>query len=409
MSETSPASAVSSTAPEAAGFNTQAPAAPPDFVYNVESDKPTSSMDAPTSPQAPWGVWWRSRFWAWTLLLLALAGLVGALLAWQKINRIQEELARRSLDTGAQVIEARTLARQAQEASRELSLRLASAETRLSEVSLQRSQLEELMRSLSRSRDDNLVVEMEAGLRLAQQQAQLTGSAEPLLAALKSAEQRLVRAGQPRLSPVQRAIVKDSERIKSAALTDVPALLLRLDELVRLTDDLPVANAVLVADQPAALAPADSGALAPKSPNAITPAAPVSNSWWRFVDGQALQEWSARALAGLREEAKSLLRVSRIDRPEAALLAPEQAYFLRENLKLRLLNARLALLSRQTEAARSDLSSAQTSLQRYFDASSRKTQAALAALQQAQVQLRTGELPRLDETLAALATAAAGR
>lgn len=409
MSETSPASAVSSTAPDAAGLNTQAPAANPDFVYSAESDKPVSGVDAPTSPQAPWGVWWRSRYWAWTLLLLALAGLAGALLAWQKINHIQEELARRSLDTGAQVIEARTLARQAQEATRELSLRLASAETRLSEVSLQRSQLEELMRSLSRSRDDNLVVEMEAGLRLAQQQAQLTGSAEPLLAALKSAEQRLVRAGQPRLSPVQRAIVKDSERIKSAALTDVPALLLRLDELVRLTDDLPVANAVLVADQPTALASADSGALAPKSPNPIKPAAPAQNSWWRFADAQALQEWSARALAGLREEAKSLLRVSRIDRPEAALLAPEQAYFLRENLKLRLLNARLALLSRQIEAARSDLSSAQTSLQRYFDASSRKTQAALAALQQAQVQLRTGELPRLDETLSALATAATGR
>jgi uroporphyrin-3 C-methyltransferase len=103
------------------------------------------------------------------------------------------------------------------------------------------------------------------------------------------------------------------------------------------------------------------------------------------------------------------LRVSRIDQPEAALLAPEQSYFLRENMKLKLLNARLALLSRQTDAARSDLASVQTSLSRYFDASSRKTQAAKALLQQTQAQLRTSELPRFDDTLAALATASAGR
>ena len=124
---------------------------------------------------------------------------------------------------------------------------------------------------------------------------------------------------------------------------------------------------------------------------------------------QALRDWSGRTLLGLREEAKSLLRVSRIDQPEAALLAPDQSYFLRENIKLKLLNARLALLSRQTGAARSDLASVQTSLQRYFVASSNKTQAAVAALQQVQAQLRSGDLPRLDETLAALATAAAGR
>ena len=350
---------------------------------------------------------WRTRAWALGLLLLALAGAVGALLSWQKINHIQEELARRSTDAGAQAIEARTLARQAQEATRELSARLLATETRLNEVSLQRSQLEELMRSLSRSRDDNLVVDMEASLRLAQQQAQLTGSAEPLLAALKSAEQRLVRAAQPRLSPVQRAILKDSERIKSASLTDVPALVLKLDEIVRLIDDLPLVNQVM--SDGAVTAPPEALNAAQASPAAGKAGAAPKSSFWSFMDMQSLRDWSGRTLLGLREEAKSLLRVSRIDQPEAALLAPEQSYFLRENIKLKLLNARLALLSRQTGAARSDLASVQTSLQRYFDGSSRKTQAAVTALQQVQAQLRSGELPRLDETLAALATAAAGR
>jgi uroporphyrin-3 C-methyltransferase len=386
MSDSSPA-----TAPAAAA----SPASP---------DTSALPVDVAAVPEALW----RTRPWALGLLALALAGAVGALLSWQKINHIQEELARRSTDAGAQAIEARTLARQAQETTRELSARLLATENRLNEVSLQRSQLEELMRSLSRSRDDNLVVDMEAGLRLAQQQAQLTGSAEPLLAALKSAEQRLVRAAQPRLSPVQRAIIKDSERIKSASLTDVPALLLKLDEIVRLVDDLPLVNHV-ESDGTATVQTEALAASPAVSPAVGKPGAAPKSSFWSFMDMQALRDWSGRTLLGLREEAKSLLRVSRIDQPEAALLAPEQSYFLRENIKLKLLNARLALLSRQTGAARSDLASVQTSLQRYFDTSSRKTQAAVTALQQVQAQLRSGELPRLDETLAALATAAAGR
>ena len=76
---------------------------------------------------------------------------------------------------------------------------------------------------------------------------------------------------------------------------------------------------------------------------------------------------------------------------------------------MRLMNARLALLARQTEAARADLATASAAVTRYFDAGSRRTQVMAAALQQMQLQLRSVDLPRIDETLAALATAGAGR
>ena len=91
------------------------------------------------------------------------------------------------------------------------------------------------------------------------------------------------------------------------------------------------------------------------------------------------------------------------------LLAPEQAFFLRENLKLRLLNARVALLSRQFETARSDLLSAERWLQHYFDASSRRTRLALDLLRQVGAQAHAGSIVRPDDTLAALAAAAAAR
>ena len=300
-------------------------------------------------------------------------------------------------------------ARQAQESTRELSARLALQESRISEVSLQRGQLEELMRSLSRSRDENLVVDVESALLLAQQQAQLTGSAQPLLAALKSADQRLSRAAQPRLNPLQRAITRDMDRIKSANLTDVPALLLKLDELARLADDLPLANAMLPRVAARAAAPPASPAPAVKASSPPSGASAADKPWLWVFDRQALHAWSQHTLDSLWEEARKLLRVSRIDQPEAALLSPEQSVFLRENFKLRLLNARLGLLSRQTETARADLVSANAWLVKYFDASSRQTQAASQLLAQVRSQLKTSELPRLDDTLGALATAAAGR
>lgn len=343
------------------------------------------------------------RRWLLVTGAVAVAGVVMSTLLWQKLSNIQEELARRSTDSTAQAIEARTLARQAQDGTRELTARLALLETRLSEVSLQRSQLEELMQSLSRSRDENLVVDMESALRLAQQQAQLTGSAEPMLAALKSADQRLVRAAQPRLNPLQRAIARDVERIKATTVTDVPGLLLKLDELTRLVDELPLANAMPVASNTRPLAAAPAPARAASA--AETPANPAR----MLLDRLALRAWWDNTWQGVRDEARNLLRVSRIDQPDAALLAPEQSFFLRENLKLKLLNARLGLLSRQTASARADLASASAMLGKYFDPASRRTQAAGQLLQQAQTQMKSSELPRLDETLAALATAAAGR
>ena len=236
------------------------------------------------------------------------------------------------------------------------------------------------MQSLSRSRDENLLVDVESALRLAQQQSQLSLSVEPLLAALRTADQRLALAGQPGLARIRSAIARDLERIKSTSVADVPALLLKMDDLIRQVDELPVLNAPPVA-----------GAVLRRE------AAPLGDQWWQ------------RALGVFREEARSLVRVSRIDYPEAVLLAPEQSFFLRENLKLKLLNARLALLARQTASARSDVAAAVSALNRYFDPSSRRTQAAATLLQQLQGQLRTVDLPPIDETLAVLATVNGGR
>lgn len=323
-----------------------------------------------------------SRRWLKLVALVAALGVAASALLWHRLGGIQEQLARQSADAGSQAGEARATARQAQDLAIETAAKLAVMDARVSEVALQRTQLEELMQSLSRSRDENLVVDIDSSIRLAQQQAQLSGSVEPLLAALKSAELRVARAAQPRLTPVQRAITKDMARIRATALADLPSLLVRLDELVQITEELPVANAVTV----------------PK---------PVESL--KRKDAETVSNWWQRAWSVVRVEIEGLVRVSRIDDPDAALLSPEQTFFLRENLKLKLLNARLGLLSRHNAAARADLVSASGAIARFFDGSSRKTQAAQTLLEQLISQSRALELPQIDDSLAALATAAAGR
>ncbi|MBC7598265.1 MAG: hypothetical protein H7238_04505, partial [Polaromonas sp.] len=63
--------------------------------------------------------------WLFLVGLIAAGALVLSALLWQKLGNIQEELARRSTESTAQSIEARTLARQAQEATRDITARLA--------------------------------------------------------------------------------------------------------------------------------------------------------------------------------------------------------------------------------------------------------------------------------------------
>ena len=301
---------------------------------------------------------------------------------------MQEQLARQSADAGQLSVQANSMAKHAEQLTQETAARVALLDARLSEVALQRNQLEELMQSLSRSRDENLVVDIESALGLAQQQAELTGSVQPMLAALQTAQKRLGKVPQPRLAPVLRALQHDIERLQSTSLTDIPGLLIRLDELVALVETLPLQNAV-----------------GPHTRSAQSPDKPQAHSW--------AQIWQERDWAAVGQriwlEVSGLVRVSRIEQAEAVMLSPEQGFFVRENMKLRLLNARLALLSRQIASARNDLAVAEHDLAQFFDTASRQGHAAQALMKQVQAQIRLTDIPRLDGSLAALATASAGR
>ncbi|WP_298009719.1 uroporphyrinogen-III C-methyltransferase [uncultured Aquabacterium sp.] len=351
----------------------------------------------------------------WTVLALAAAAVATGWSAWQtqqRVHSLEQELVRRQQDSQGQATEARVAAKQAQELSREAAARATLLETRLAEVALQRTQVEDLVKNLSQSRDENLLADIESSLRVAAQQASLTGSADPIVAALQSADERLTRTRQPRLDNVRRAIAKDLDRVKATRVADLVTLGIRLDEAIRLIDEVPLLNqpeATMAKGRPvpAPSRPALRNAQATKgasAPGAASEAASGEPGW-----GEQVLGWISGSARTVWDETRGLVRLTRVDRPEAMLMSPEQGFFMRENMKLRLLNARVALLSRQTHTATADLQATQQAVSRYFDTSSRKTQLLQSLLAEVIGQGQHTVVPRPDDTLAALIAVNGGR
>ena len=348
----------------------------------------------PSRATPPGGLWL-------ALAVLGVLCLVSLALAYRTEQRgasLEQELVRRQQEVGVNATDARALARQAQESVVAATAKVAVLDSRIAETAMQRGQLEDLIQSLSRSRDENLLVDVEAAIRVALQQNAITGSAEPLVATLKQADDRLARYNQPRLEGVRRAIARDLSRVNAIGVADIGSLAVKLDEVIRLVDELPLLG---VAD---ARAEAARTAMAAKPADAEASSASAPAAW----AGRLGATWSAFG-ERVWGEARALVRVTRIEHPEAMLIAPDQAFFVRENLKLRLLNARLALLSRQFDTAQADLQAGQSALERYFDRSVKRAVLASELMRQVAGQARQVVVPRPDDTLAALVAASAGR
>ena len=249
----------------------------------------------------------RSYLPALLLLAIVLATALAAVFwldARQRIGATQEELARRLRDIEADAREARSVARQSQEAVREAQGKVAQLETRLAESQSQQLALEALYQELSRNRDEWQLAEIEQVLAIASQQLQLAGNVRAALLALQLAEARLNRADRPQFAPIRRALSRDVDRLKTLPAVDFAGMSMRIDSLVASIDSLPLAF-----DE------RGGRAAAPKE------AAPVPGFWSRL----GAEIWS---------ELRQLIVVRQVSTPEPPLLAPTQAYFLRENLQI---------------------------------------------------------------------------
>ena len=330
---------------------------------NNGSPKRADAAEPPTGARVP--------RWMGGVAVLLLAGLAWLWFATRtEVVDLRQELAGRLRETDSDSRDARAAARQAQEAVRDAQVRLAQLESRLAESQSQQLALESLYQDLSRGRDEWVLAEVEQILAIASQQLQLAGNVQAALVALQTADARLARSERPSLIAVRKAMARDIERLKAAPNVDVVGLALRIDQVIAAIEAMPLAT-----DE--------------RAP-AAQPAEPREEGFW------------TRLGIGILDELKQLVRVRNIEQPEAPLLAPTQAYFLRQNLRLRLLNARLALLDRNETILRADLEASNAWLTRYFDTRSKQVIATGATLKQIAASAISIELPSVAESLAAV-------
>ncbi|SEP41031.1 uroporphyrinogen-III C-methyltransferase [Nitrosovibrio sp. Nv6] len=312
-----------------------------------------------------------------SVLLLAL--IFVPVMAWQwydtrhEIAGLQHELAKRLAESDASGKESHHLAAEATEAGRRVETKVNLLEAKLAESQSQQLALEALYQELTRNRDEATLEEVEQLLLIANQQLQLASNVKAALIAMQEADARLQRIDRPQLSPLRKILAQDMDLLKSAPYVDTVGISLRLDNLAASVDTLPLKME---------LRPPETVS----SPHQI-PA--TENIWLRF----AREAW---------EDVKRLVRVQYMNQPDLALLSPSQAYFLRENLKLRLLSARHALLARDVASFKADLDASVEWISRYFDNESKSVVDMLEALRQLQDSEVSIELPRISASLGAV-------
>jgi len=357
-----------STSPVSAQM-TGAPAGP------ASTSAGTASLP-PAAPRRPVNPWWLLV----ALFVLATAG--GFWWLQQRVDHLTEELARRQQSNDALVQEAQVLSRSAQDTVKELQAKVGALDGQVGETRDKQVALEQVYQDLMRNRDDWEIAEIQQLLTNAGQQLQLTGNVQVALAALQSADMRLARTDKPQYNLLRRAIARDIARMKAVPDTDLTGAAIKLDEAINQIDVLPLLSSERMLDR--------SEATPRAAQRAATPAQAVAGNWL------------TRLWDDMRDEINSVIRVRRVDDADALLLSGDQGWFLRENVKLRLLNARLALLSRNEPVFRNDLAAAQSMISRYFDTKSRRVQGVLTQLKQAQASAVTVQLPTMAESLGAL-------
>lgn len=309
---------------------------------------------------------------AWIALLAVAVALVAFVWTVPRIDSLQGEATHRLRDIDERLAALQAAQQQTRAELRDARDRMAVLESRALDAAGMQAQIEKLYRNLAEDSTDVLLAEIESSLVLAGQQLALGIGAQAVLAALQEIDARLAHLNDPGLQPLRASLLHDIERVKAYPAADIGTLALRLDAVMRSIDRFALLSSVPEGRHESAAAP-------------------------------------TAGLGALRDELEQLFRVRRIDAPDAMLVAPEQAYFLRENLRLLLLNARLALLSRNETLFRGDLQRAIDWLRTYYDEDDRAVAGGIAQLRQLVAARIVLDPPTLAESLGGVRAARASR
>ena len=331
-----------------------------DGARQLEPEAPTADVAASS----------RTSLWIGTTIAVLL--LVAAGWAWLDARRettaFRSDVAQRLTAADAALAQSKSKDVELGNALRDAQQKIGVLESQLAESQSQQDALEALYRELAPSRDELALTEVEQVLVLANQQLALAGNVQAALVALQLADAKLGRMDLPRLTPLRRSLAVDMDELKAVPYVDVPGIAAKIDSALAMIDSLPLAKDERL----------------PVTPNAPPPADEAP--WLRFLR----EIWS---------DIKGLVRVETSNRPVAPLVTPAQSYFLRENLRLRLLSARLTLLSRDQNSFKADLSAANGWVSQYFDTRTKPVQSLSTMLTQLAASPMPATMPDLSRSL----------
>jgi len=382
--QTDPQGTARPSAGGAPAYSAAAGAAP---AYTVAGDATQSERpfwdQPPGGPRGPSNFGHRAPLWIGLLLVLA-AAVAGGLVLNRTLHRDQQASTQRQDASDARIAAALAQTQQALAASRALNDQLTQFNSKLQDQQAAQQALQQQYQDFTRNRDDWTLAEIGQMLSTASEQLQLTGNVQLALFALQSADERLAASSGPQMLTVRRAVQHDIEKLKATPQVDLAGLAIKLDDAIAQIDNLPLLGEAKTGHQQANPV----GSL-----DTTAPAASTLPAWRVWLD--ELGSELGRSLTGL-------VQVRRIDNPDAMLVAPDQGYYLRANLRLRLLSARLSLLARNPATLKSDLTAASASVNRYFDPASKQVQIVKTLLQQVDQAAVTVQVPDMNGSLAAV-------
>jgi uroporphyrin-3 C-methyltransferase len=282
-----------------------------------------------------------------SLTQLTLVLLV-AIFVWQwldghrAISEMRTELAKKIADMDGEAAANAILMAKNQDEVREMSVKVAMLESYYAQAQNQRAALETLYNNFSISRDETALADVEQLLLIAGQQLQLMGNVKAALIAMESADTRLQRMDRPAFNGLRKVIGQDTDKLRMLPRVDATGINLKINNLLLSVDDLPLVDRHR---------PSENLAEQIKNPTA-------NESSWQKIAGAI---WT---------EVKQLVRIENTGLTQVVLLPPKQEFFLRENMKMYLILARLALMSRDEDNFRQELKITELWVKRYFDVNS---------------------------------------
>ncbi|MCG6872106.1 MAG: uroporphyrinogen-III C-methyltransferase [Gammaproteobacteria bacterium] len=308
---------------------------------------------------------------AWLAMLVALVAAAGAgyALYGQFTMQRQQQAGRSELEARLGALGSELQKDQASSDSAQAQLRSGIEDVTRRQAATEQA-IDGMQAELGRERQDWMLEEARQLVVVASQRLQLAHDQDTAIAALRAADARLKELGDPSLLEVRRQLAADIARLETTERVDLAGMALRVHGLAGAVASLPLATR---AEAPGNGAPA--------------PAAGANTPLWERVGENVWQD--LKGLVRFREYAAS--------RPP--LLPPSQEYFLRENLRLMLAAAELALLQRESAVFRSKLQTAAGWLRDHFDLNSETVTQVLSQLDELAGQEIDVALPDITASL----------